>query len=121
MLKFKALDSLFPIETQLDADIDAVVLLNVFTVERQDIALLEEAWRRDAKWMQQQPGFISTQLHKAVGESCVFMNYAEWKSVAHFREAFTHPDFRSALNCYPDSAVASPHLFKKQDFLGIYV
>lgn len=39
------------------------------------------------------------------------MNYAVWESVARFRTAFTHPEFKQALGNYPSSAVASPHLF----------
>jgi hypothetical protein len=41
------------------------------------------------------------------------MNYALWESVAHFRAAFNHPDFKQALSHYPSSAVASPHLFTR--------
>ncbi len=56
---------------------------------------------------------ISTQLHRGIAGSTVFMNYAIWESVAHFRVAFSHPDFKSALEHYPSSAVASPHLFER--------
>ena len=63
--------------------------------------------------MKQQPGFISTQLHRAIGESCVFLNYAIWQSVDDFCRAFSHPDFQNSLRAYPNSAVASPHLFQK--------
>jgi hypothetical protein len=45
--------------------------------------------------------------------SNLFLNYAVWESVAHFRAAFTHPDFKRALEKYPSSAVAAPHLFKR--------
>ncbi|MBK7954830.1 MAG: antibiotic biosynthesis monooxygenase [Candidatus Accumulibacter sp.] len=61
----------------------------------------------------QQPGYLSTQLHQGIAGSTVFMNYALWESVAHFRAAFTHPDFQQALGNYPSSAVASPHLFTR--------
>jgi len=45
--------------------------------------------------------------------SCVFLNYAVWESVEHFRAAFTHPEFANAVKAYPASAVAQPHLFSK--------
>ena len=67
----------------------------------------------DANWMKQQPGYISTQLHQGIAGSTVFMNYALWESVAHFRTAFSHPEFKPALGNYPSSAVASPHLFTR--------
>jgi hypothetical protein len=63
--------------------------------------------------MKCQPGYISTQLHSAIGGSSMFLNYAVWETVAHFRAAFTHPAFTSALGAYPASAVARPHLFVK--------
>lgn len=63
--------------------------------------------------MKHQSGYISTQLHRGIAGSTMFMNYAVWESVAHFRAAFGHPDFRNALAQYPASAVASPHLFTR--------
>lgn len=63
--------------------------------------------------MKKQPGYISTQLHKAVGESSMYLNYAIWDSVADFRAAFSNPEFQNALGHYPSSAVTSPHLFEK--------
>jgi heme-degrading monooxygenase HmoA len=63
--------------------------------------------------MKRRPGFISTQLHRAVGERPTYLNYAVWESTAHFRQAFTNPEFQSKLARYPPSAVASPHLFRK--------
>jgi heme-degrading monooxygenase HmoA len=63
--------------------------------------------------MKGQPDYISTQLHQGIGGSTVFMNYALWESVAHFRAAFNHPEFKAALEHYPSTAVASPHLFTR--------
>jgi heme-degrading monooxygenase HmoA len=63
--------------------------------------------------MERQSGYISTQLYRAVGSRSTFLNYALWESVAHFRRAFTHADFRPSLAAYPDSAVASPCLFER--------
>lgn len=74
---------------------------------------LLEAWTQDAAWMKQQPGFISTQLHQGISGSTVLMNYAVWESVAHFRAAFNHPEFKRALEQYPSSTIASPHLFRR--------
>ena len=84
-----------------------------FTVDEADIPALLAAWEKDANWMKQRPGFLSTQLHRAIGGSHMFMNYAVWDSVENFRAAFTHPDFVSALAAYPSSAVAQPHLFAR--------
>ncbi len=113
MLQLKPLDPVVPIFQQINAEHSPVILVNVFDVAASDIPALLEAWSADANWMKQQPGYISTQLHRGIAGSTVFMNYAIWESVAHFRAAFTHPDFTSALERYPSSAVASPHLFER--------
>jgi heme-degrading monooxygenase HmoA len=112
-MQLKPLDLAVPIFQQLGADVSPVVLVNVFQVAESDIPALLRAWEADANWMKQQPGYISTQLHQGVAGSTVFLNYAIWESVAHFRAAFTHPDFTKALEHYPSSAVASPHLFTR--------
>ncbi|MEW6533030.1 MAG: antibiotic biosynthesis monooxygenase family protein [Thermodesulfobacteriota bacterium] len=113
MIQLRPLDELVPIQNQLGESVSPVILINIFHVEPDDVDALLKAWEADANWMKKQPGFISTQLHRGIGGSCVFLNYAVWESVAHFREAFSHPEFRSSLEAYPSSAVASPHLFQK--------
>ncbi len=113
MLSLRPMDPAFPIEKQLQATATPAILVNLFTVAETDIPTLMVAWEKDANWMKRQSGFISTQLHRAIGGSCMFMNYAVWESVGHFRAAFTNPDFVSALGAYPSSAIAQPHLFAK--------
>jgi heme-degrading monooxygenase HmoA len=98
-----------------------VVLVNVFTLDPEDEQSFLESWQNDAAFMKRQPGFISTQLHRAVGDSATYLNYAIWESNAHFRAAFTHPEFRAKIAVYPTSAVASPHLFQKVAVAGICV
>jgi len=71
--------------------------------------------------MKQQPGFISTKLHRAIGESPTYLNYAAWDTTAHFRAAFTNLTFRAKLSLYPSSAVATPHLFQKVAVPGVCV
>ncbi len=113
MLTLRPLDAQVPIAQQLGADVAPVVLINVFNVEASDVEALLRAWEADALWMKRQPGFISTQLHRGIAGSCVFLNYAVWESVGHFRAAFGDPAFHAALDAYPSSAVAQPHLFSR--------
>ena len=115
------MDPAFPIDRQLTLDVAPVVLFNVFTLDKADEQIFLDAWKNDAAFMKQQPGFISTQLHRAIGESPTYLNYAVWESTADFRAAFTHPQFRATLSAYPSSAVASPHLFQKVGVPGICV
>jgi heme-degrading monooxygenase HmoA len=113
MLSLRPLDERVPIQQQLGAEVSPAILINVFTVASEDVDGLLAAWEHDANWMKKQPGYISTQLHRGIGGSCTFLNYAVWESVAHFRAAFTNPEFRATLAAYPSSVVASPHLFEK--------
>jgi heme-degrading monooxygenase HmoA len=113
MLELRPLDKNVPIFQQLSFDVSPVVLVNVFEVAESDIPALLKAWKDDANWMKKQPGYISTQLHRGIAGSTVFMNYAVWESAALFSAAFNHPDFKKALEHYPSSAVASPHLFSR--------
>ena len=89
------------------------MLANPFTLDAADEPRFLAVWRDDAAFMKRQPGFISTQLHRALGDSPTYLNYAVWESTAAFRAAFGHPEFRAKLALYPASAVASPHLFRK--------
>ena len=117
----RPLDPAFPIDRQIAIDATSVVLLNVFTLDKADEKTFLQAWQADADFMKRQSGFISTQLHRAIGESPTYLNYAVWESTADFRAAFTHPEFRAKLSAYPPSAVASPHLFQKVAVPGICV
>jgi heme-degrading monooxygenase HmoA len=113
MLQLQPLDPIVPVFQQLESEQSPVMLVNIFQVAEEDSSAVIKAWAADALWMKQQPGFISTQLHQGVGGSTMLMNYAVWESVPHFRAAFNHPDFRRALEAYPSSTIASPHLFKR--------
>lgn len=113
MLQLAPLDADCPIQEQLGAEAAPVVLVNLFRVKQGHEETVVRAWEQDANWMKRQPGYISTQLHRAIGGSSLFLNYAVWGSVAHFRAAFANPEFRSALAAYPDGTVASPHLFER--------
>ncbi|TKB19783.1 MAG: antibiotic biosynthesis monooxygenase [Mesorhizobium sp.] len=117
----RPLDPAFPIERQLGLEAAPLVLVNVFTLENADEPTFLQTWEKDANFMKRQPGFISTQLHRAIGESPTYLNYAVWESTADFRAAFTHPEFVAKLSAYPSSAVAMPHLFQKVGVPGICV
>jgi heme-degrading monooxygenase HmoA len=115
------LDPMFPIERQITIDASPVVLVNVFTLDKVDEQTFLKVWEDDAAFMKRQPGFISTKLHRAIGENPTYLNYAVWESTAAFRAAFGHPEFRAKLATYPASAVASPHLFQTVAVPGICV
>jgi heme-degrading monooxygenase HmoA len=121
MSMLRAFDPAFPIQRRIAIDASPVILINPFTLEKADEQTFLRVWQDDAAFMKRQPGFISTQLHRAIGESPTYLNYAVWESNAAFRAAFTNPEFLAKLSDYPSSIVASPHLFQKVAVPGICV
>ena len=113
MPKFKVLDQVVTLADQMSAQEGPIVLMNLFTVAPADEEALLKAWSHDAAFMKIQPGYISTRLHKGIAGSSTYFNYAVWQDVESFRNAFTNPEFQRRIANYPESAVASPHLFKK--------
>ena len=100
-----------------------VVLINKFIVEQDKAEQFLKDWTEDAKDFKQQPGFISTQMHKGISRSSVFLNYAVWESLDHYKEAVNKRLFSSEppspLVKYDDTLIMSPHLFKKIAVPGI--
>src|SRR6201996_7247981 len=120
-MQMRPLDPNFPIQRQIAMEAGPVVLLNIFTLDTADEPGFLKIWQNDAAFMKRQPGFISTQLHRALGDSPTYLNYAVWESTAHFRAAFGNPEFQAKLATYPASATVSPHLFQKTAVPGICV
>ena len=121
MPAFVEMDERLTLSNQLKEEVGPVVLINTCRVNTDEAAQLLKAWAADAAWMKQQPGFISTQLHRGIAGSGIFLNYAVWESTEHFKRAFTHPEFQSHIAHYPPSTVVSPHLFQKLAVAGICV
>ena len=121
MLRVEEMDARVTLRDQMATGVGPVVLINRFNVAPEEADQLLEAWAADAAFMKSQPGFIWTQLHRGIGESSVFLNYAVWESTEAFARAFAQPAFRASLAKYPPSTVASPHLFSKVAVPGICV
>jgi len=106
----------------LSDDSGPVILINKFSVAPEEFDQFLKGWASEAEKFKEQPGFISTQLHKGIGRSCTFVNYAVWETVAHFKNAVNKVmDPNNRMSAYPPSTVASPHLFKKVAVPGICV
>ena len=121
MLQLAEMDDRVPLADQLPQEVGPVILINTFRVAPEDVDALLAAWAADAAYLKQQPGFISAQLHRGIAGSSVFLNHAVWESVQAFRDAFGDPQFQVMFARYPDSTVASPHLFQKVAMPGICV
>lgn len=122
MAKIVGMDERVAIFTQMEEDVGPVILINKFSVDPKEFDQFLKAWATEAEKFKEQPGFISTQLHKGIGGSGTFINYAVWESASQFKEAVNivmNPHDR--MSAYPASTVASPHLFKKVAVSGICV
>ena len=120
-MRLREMDEQTTYMQQLQADDGPVVLMNEFNVAPEDVEAFLAVWADDAAFMKQQPGFISTQLHRATAGSCTFMNVAVWESSRALGEAFGSPEFQERAARYPESAVAAPHVFQKVAVPGICV
>jgi quinol monooxygenase YgiN len=125
MAKFIEMDYRVKFKDQIEEKIiGSVILINKFNVEPNKVEQFLKDWGDDAINFKQQPGFISAQLHKGIGQSSVFINYAVWESMEHYKQAINKmlftPKSQSPLLKYDDdSLVISPHLFKKIAIPGI--
>jgi quinol monooxygenase YgiN len=122
MAKIVEMDERITISAQWEENVGPVILINKFSVNSEDLDLFLKAWADEARKFKEQPGFISTQLHRGIGGSSVFVNYAVWESAAHFKKAVNNVmNPKDRMSAYPPSTVASPHLFKKVGVPGICV
>jgi hypothetical protein len=122
MAKFVEMDERVGIFAQMEEDAGPVILINKFNVSPEEFDQFLKGWATEAKKFKEQPGFISTQLHKGIGGSGAFINYAVWESAACFKKAVSIVmDPQDKMSAYPPSTVASPHLFKKVAVPGICV
>jgi heme-degrading monooxygenase HmoA len=71
------------------------VLINVFEVpEGRDEEFLA-GWEQGKQFMEQQPGYVSTALHRSLDPKARFryINVAVWESPEDFNAALNHPEF----------------------------
>lgn len=125
MAKFVKMDDRVKFKDQIEEKImGSVILINKFNVDQDKIEQFLKDWAEDATRFKQQSGFISTQLHRGIGKSSVFINYAVWESIEHYKKAINKILFSSQSQSpflkYDDkSLVISPHLFTKIAVPGI--
>jgi heme-degrading monooxygenase HmoA len=86
---------------QLRGDTGPVVLINQFNVAPEDAERFLEVWADDAAFMKQQPGFISTQLHRGTAGSTTFINTAVWSRQEHSARRSHRPSSKSAPRATP--------------------
>ena len=122
MAKVVEMDESVSIFSQMNEDVGPVILINKFDVNPSESDEFVKAWAEEAENFKGQAGFISTQLHRGIGGSRIFINYAVWESAVQVKNAVNkvmNPNDR--MSKYPLTTVASPHLFKKVAVAGVCV
>ncbi|MDQ3778030.1 MAG: antibiotic biosynthesis monooxygenase [Actinomycetota bacterium] len=90
----------------------SVILINPFEVpEGTDDEQFLAGWQRAADYMREQPGFLSSRLHRALAPDARFrfINVAEWASPQDFQAAVTSEEFRELAQ---GAAPSSPALYE---------
>ena len=113
MVKIIETDENVTLSTQLEEDVGAVILMNKFNVDHDEVEEFLKVFEETTKYFKQQPGFIMAQLHRGIAGSSTFVNYVVWESAAQFKHAFNSPEFRTNMSNILPNTVMSPHLFKK--------
>jgi len=121
MAKFDEMDEKVTLSEQLEENVSPVILINKFNVNPEEADQFLKAWGDDAAYFKSQPGFISAQLHRGIGGSGVFVNYAVWESSTQLKKTLNNTVVETMLSDYPASTVVSPHIFKKVAVPGICV
>jgi heme-degrading monooxygenase HmoA len=89
-----------------------VILINPFEVaEGTDDEAFLRGWERAADYMRQQPGFLSSRLHRALRPDARFrfINVAEWSSPQEFQAAVSSEQFREIAG---GASPGSPALYE---------
>jgi heme-degrading monooxygenase HmoA len=94
-------------EQMEEQNIGPVILINKFNVKPEEVNQWLKAWTSDAAYFKSQPGFISTQLHRGILGSCVFVNYAVWESTELYKRAFKNHEFQSPEKYPPSNSFIS--------------
>jgi heme-degrading monooxygenase HmoA len=89
----------------------SVILINPFEVPAGTDDEFLRGWERAADYLRQQPGFVSSRLHRALRPDARFrfINVAEWASPQEFEAAVTSEQFREIAK---GAGPGSPSLYE---------
>jgi len=107
-MRFREMDQRVTYQKQLQEDACPVVLINEFNVAPEDTERFLEVWADDAAHMKQQPGFISTQLHRGTTGSTTFVNAAAGSRQERSPRRSARPGFRNAPPATPKTPSPPP-------------
>ena len=91
-----------------------VILINPFEVPKGKEDECLAFWEKAAAYLKQQPGFISTRLHRALSPEARFhfINIAEWQSAELFQAAVGSAGFQRLIEPYMTICPHYPGLYE---------
>jgi heme-degrading monooxygenase HmoA len=113
MVEITELDEKITFKTQLEEDVGAVILINKFSMNPEDVDKFLKTWASAAEIAKKLPGVISLQLYRGIAGSGVFVAYVVFESTEIIKQLYNSPEFQSKISEYPASIMVSPHIFKK--------
>jgi quinol monooxygenase YgiN len=113
MVEITELDEKITFKTQLEEDVGAVILINKFIINPENVDQFLKTWASAAEIAKKLPGVISLQLHRGIASSRVFVAYVVFDSTETIKQLYNSPDFQSKISEYPAGTMISPHIFKK--------
>ncbi|MER6957381.1 antibiotic biosynthesis monooxygenase family protein [Streptomyces sp. NPDC000618] len=123
MIDLRDLDPSAPFLTQLQGPDDGrpITFVNVFLAPAGEVDKVIDVWREDALLMKAQPGFISGQLYRGIGDSRILTNVAVWENLTSLKDAFMREAFQNTLTLYPDGSLSHPLIVRKAAVAGVCV
>jgi hypothetical protein len=97
--------------TTIDADVEPVVLINVFKVQPDKQDALIELLTILTEAQIGLPGFMSATLHRGLNGKTV-ANHAVWRSVADWKAMTRDPAVAAAMSPIMAIATFEPHLYE---------
>lgn len=114
-----AIEPQITLKSQIDAAQGPVILLNHFVVPHQEIEEFLRNWEADAAYFKRQPGYISAQMHRGLGDSELWVNYAVWESADDLARAVAGPEFKALIERHKHRG--APKLYQRAAIRNICV
>ena len=78
-----------------------VIMINLIEVKEEMAEEFLARWDKVTQYMQKQPGFVQTQLHRRFDDPSRWVNVAEFTSVRAIKAAFANKEFELISGDYP--------------------
>lgn len=91
-----------------------IVTINPFEVPKGKEAEALVVWEKFAEYFRKQPGYVSTNLHRALGADAKFhlVSISEWQSAEEFMTALQSSELQKIAESMPKDILTYPGLYE---------